>query len=438
MKRMNFWLSLLLMGGMTTFISCSDDDGGGGSTPNLEIESIKANGTDLESGENKESDLNGATAAGDVPLDGTITIVFSKEADASTATASNINLTSGSTTVDATVNANGSSVTLNPTEELERGTDYTLNISGGLKAEDGGSFPAITRTFTTAGRAEVVPPQSDNQVAYWRFDGDATDELGNYDADAEIAVEYQEDRFGEQSSTAYFDGDVSIIEVNDAGSLMTDAESFTLSFWVKTDSEGHINQTGDPTGMFVFGLGAFHGIQYEIYGSYDGSKFASSYINAEGEEVSEDMWLPNGATDNTTGGWQGWDYARNLTAEQMTSLLKDTWLHAIFTYDATEKRASLYYNGQLMKSFDFDLWPDGDVKRSVVGVTYKGTEPEVYDDFTFGFVHSREGTLWDSEPWGGYDFPTAQHFKGWLDDFRIFHAPFSAEDASALYDAEKP
>ena len=52
MKQQNLWLSVLLMGSMTTFISCSDDDGGGTSAPALEIESIMANGTDLETGEN--------------------------------------------------------------------------------------------------------------------------------------------------------------------------------------------------------------------------------------------------------------------------------------------------------------------------------------------------------------------------------------------------
>lgn len=91
-----------------------------------------------------------------------------------------------------------------------------------------------------------------------------------------------------------------------------------------------------------------------------------------------------------------------------------------------------------MKSFDFNLWPEGDLKQTVTGVTYRGEEPEVVDELAFGFVQSRAGTMWDNEPWGGYGITTSQHFKGWLDDFRVFHAAYSADDVAELYDAEKP
>ena len=42
------------------------------------------------------------------------------------------------------------------------------------------------------------------------------------------------------------------------------SNDFTICFWVKTDSEGHLDASGNPKGHFVMGLGAFFGFQYEI------------------------------------------------------------------------------------------------------------------------------------------------------------------------------
>jgi hypothetical protein len=435
MKKLKLWSLLLLAGSMMTFSGCNDDDDGPAA---IEIVSITATGTDLDTGTEITVDLNAATAASNVPPNAVVTITFSREVDPNKATASSITIGDGSTDLTGTITTSGSAVVITPNDGFERGTDYTLTVTAGVTALDGGALTSISRTFKTAGRKDAVPPQATSQMAYWKFDGDATDNMGTYDANAEIAIEYQTDRFGAIGSTAYFDGDASIIEVPNASTLMTDAMSFTVSFWVKTKTEGHVNENGDPAGMFVFGLGGDRGIQYEIFGGYDGSKFAVSYINAADATFPEDMWFPNGATDNTNGGWQGTVFAQNLTVEQMQNIIKDKWYHNIFTYDASQKIGSLYFNGSLMKSFDFDLWPDGDTKQSAVGVTYRGVEPEVIDQLAFGFIHSRGGTLFDNEPWGNYDLTTSNHFKGWLDDFRIFNEPFSAADVTALYNAEKP
>jgi hypothetical protein len=46
--------------------------------------------------------------------------------------------------------------------------------------------------------------------------------------------------------------------------------------------------------------------------------------------------------------------------------------------------------------------------------------------------------MWDNEPWGGYDFPGANHFKGQLDDVRIYHKVLSPVEIQLMYDSEKP
>lgn len=423
-------LMMAFLAGAVVFTGCGGDDE---EKPDaLTLVSISAAGTDVLTGEATTVDLNGASAAAGVPIDVVVTLTFSREVDAATVTSTAIAIDG----VDATVSVTGAAVTMTPSQELTRGTDYVLTIDA-ITASDGGEFVSTTRTFSTGGVAPVTPPNEANQVAYWDFDGDANDKEGTNNPTAEIAIEYQADRHGQASSAAYFDGDESIIEYPN-GSAMTNAEQFTISFWVKTNTTDHVNADGNLTGMFVFGLGAFNGIQYEIFGNYDGSKFAISYENEAGETFGEDMWFPNGATDNTNGGWQGWTYARNLSLEEMQGIIKDEWYHVIYTFNGSERTGTLYFNGELMKSFDFDLWPADGAKATTKALKYRGAEPDVVDELALGFIQSRAGTMWDDTSWGGYEFATSNHFKGWLDDFRIFHAAFSQDDAEALYNAEKP
>ncbi|MCK7541911.1 MAG: hypothetical protein MZV63_69010 [Marinilabiliales bacterium] len=55
--------------------------------------------------------------------------------------------------------------------------------------------------------------------------------------------------------------------------------SFTVAFWMKTNSAGKTN------GHFVMGLAGWNGFQYEVFGGYDGSKFAIQYQLATGTAV---------------------------------------------------------------------------------------------------------------------------------------------------------
>ncbi len=124
------------------------------------------------------------------------------------------------------------------------------------------------------------------------------------------------------------------------------SNNFTVAFWMKT------NSTDKTNGHFVMGLAGWNGFQYEVYGGYDGSKFAFQYQLATGT-ASEDMWFPSLADL----GWQGWTYAKSLTIAEMTALLKDNWINVVYTYNATTKVGTLYFNGQRMKALDFNLWP---------------------------------------------------------------------------------
>lgn len=380
-----------------------------------------------------ESDLNGVFVPDDVSTDPTIVATFSADVDASTATTGNITMTRDydETDVTITIAVSGATITITPASSLGSGTLYELSFNDSILSTDGIALTSFTRTFTTAGT--FVPA---GVLAHWTFENSPDDVIGSYDplVTGVVAITYESSRNDAAGMAASFDGNTSIIEIPNGDGLI-DTDDFTISFWVKTNSD-HLNATGDPTGHFVLGLGAFYGIQFEMSGDYKSAKFAVQYELADGTTASEDMWFPVEATDNSTGGWKGWDFAKSVNEAAMVSMLKDTWLNVAYTFDAASKRATLYYNGEKMKSLDFNLWDDGDPKQGIVGLKYGGSTPDVVNELAFGFIQSRAGTMWDTEPWGGYDLPTANHFKGLLDDVRIFHTALSGGEVLNMYTSE--
>jgi len=423
-------LSLLLLGGLMIASCGSDPD------PVL-VSSIIASGTSFEDGSTITSDLNGASSADGVALDAVITAVFDKAIVASSATSANVRLTGNGEDVLVAVSATGTNITIDPTDDLTRGTAYTLSLNN-IVAEDEGMLGSISRTFTTEGRAPVIVPSEDNQIAYWTFDGVADDATGDFPAGDVISVEYGTDRFGQGTSTATFDGDASVIVIPGADRLLSN-RSLSLSFWMKTNSQDHTNANGDPEGHFVFGLAAFKGIQMEINnGDYNQFKFGQTYMLPDGTTTGEDAFFNGDGQFADNGGWQGWDFHRDLTGSGgVEALIKDRWVHVALTYDAAARTHRIYLDGELMKGHDFNLWPEGAAKLEISGVAYGGAEPSELPELAFGFVHSPGGELWDDTPWGDYDKPTSKHFKGDLDDFRVWSVGLSADEVKTLYDAEK-
>lgn len=399
----------------TVMVSCNKDEG----PDSVTVVSVTTTGGVA---------LDGATATEDVALDQGVVITFSRAIDETTATTTTVTLASGSSNVGIAVSVSEAVVTITPENDLSAGTNYTLSLSG-VKAKDGGILSSFSPlTFKTNGRASVEPPHASDEVAYWNFDGNTDDAVNGFDANEAIDLTYGTDRFGFEGFAAKFNGTSTIVEVPEATDLVETAD-FTLSFWVKPNSE---NKT---SGHFVMGLGGVKGFQFEIAGNYANCKLAAQYDFGDGTSGGEDLWCD--ATGNL--GWQGWTFSKDYTAVGgFETVIKDKWVHIICTYNSTTLVGSMYVNGELAKSQDFDNWPDGDKKRGVVGLTWAGESPDYVGNLAFGFITDRSSTAFDGEPWGNYESADSNHFKGMLDDVRIFHAAFSAENATALYNAEKP
>lgn len=408
------FMAALTMFAVVALNSCKDDD---------PVELVL---TSLVAG---DVDLNSATSPTTVPVEPTIVATFSTDIDPASVNASTVKMTQDydNTDIPLTTTVSGKTITIVPSSTLGNGALYKLMLSPDIKSTEGKFLTATDRNFTTIGT--FVPAGA---IAHWNFEDNSNDQVGSFNPNANgiVDITYTASRNATAGKAATFNGTTSIIEIPN-GDQLINTSNFTLSFWVKTNSADKTN------GHFVIGLGAFFGLQFEIFGDYKGAKFAISYENEIAEGLSEDMWFPALATDNTNGGWQGWDFAKSLTEEEMIGKLKDNWLHVTYTYDGTARKGTLYYDGEKMKSFDFDLWPDGDAKRTVTGIKYRGVAPEVVNELALGFIHSRAGTMWDNEPWGGYDFPDANHFKGQLDDIRFFHKVLTPTEITLMYNSEK-
>lgn len=373
-------------------------------------------------------DLNGATSPNTVPVDPTIIATFSADVDPATATTANVKLLQdyNNTDIEVVLTVSGKTISVKPKNDLGTGTLYKLSFTGAILSTDAKPLTALDRTFTTIGTFAPA-----GVLAHWTFEDNANDVAGTFNplANGIVAVTYTASRNAAAGKAATFNGTTSIIEIPN-GDQLINTRNLTLSFWVKAMDQGK--------GHFVLGLGAFYGLQFEMFGGLDGAKFAIRYELEDGTTDSEDMWFPSEATYNANGGWQGWDFAKSITQPDMVAMLKEKWLHVTYTYNGDAKKGTLYYNGEKMKSFDFNLWPDDAPKKNVKGIKYGGEMPDVKNELAFGFVQSRAGSMWAGETWGGYTFPEANHFKGQLDDVRFFHKVLTDTEIQLMYNSEKP
>jgi len=180
------------------------------------------------------------------------------------------------------------------------------------------------------------------------------------------------------------------------------------------------------------GLAAWYGFYIEIFGGYDGAQIKVQFQQANQTVSSDDaMWFPSLADVS----FSGWTYAKRLTIPEMTALLKDKWLHVVFTYDAPTKVATLFYNGEKMKSFDFNLYPAGHVLKGAIGPKYAGLPTG--NNLALGFIQGRNNRI-VTDAWADYADPANSHFKGQLDDIRIWHKTITASEVLLMYNSEKP
>jgi len=416
MKKQYLYLSALVLSLalMTGFSSCKKDSTS--TSPKL---------TSLTAG---TIDLNGLYSSNVVPADPTIVATFPADIDPATVTADNVKLLRDydTATISVTLTTSGKTITLLPSENLASGAMHKIVFGTGLKFTDGTALTSeIVRTFTTDG---FFAPTG--MTAYWNFDENANDLLGNHNPSAEIDMTYTASRKATAGKAATFNGTTSIIEIPNGDQLMnTSSRNFTLSFWFKPSDIGH--------GQFVIGLAAFYGFQFELAADFSYFQMPVQYEYANGTTgvAGNNLVYKGEGKTFSNGGWQG--TVVNKLDDKVAVQLKDKWAHVVYVFNAAKKERMFYLNGELVIKDDYNLWPAGAIEKTVVGPKYNGVEPDVYNDLAFGFIQSRRGTMWAAEAWGGYTKPGANHFFGQLDDIRIFDKAVSDAEVRLIYNSEK-
>ncbi len=374
-------------------------------------------------------DLNGAIAANTVAIKPNIVAIFYTNVDAATATSANITLTRDYDNADVplTITVSLSSIYIAPVDPLASGALYKLNFGAGLKSADGQALTPVLRTFTTLG---TFAPSG--AVAYWNFEDNSKDQIGSYNPTANLFITYTASRNTAAGKAATFNGTSSIIEIPNGDQLMN-THDFSLSFWFKAMDSGK--------GHFIIGLGAYYGFQFELAADFKSFKMPVQFDYGDGTSgTGGDLSYNGDGKTKDNGGWKGTTFSKENTA--LADVIKNKWTHITYVYNSTTKERMFFLNGELVLKQDFNLWTNDlgvpTKETGIVGLKYGGVKPDVFPELAFGFIQSRAGTMWDTETWGGYDLPGANHFQGQLDDVRIYHKALTANEIDLMYKSEKP
>ena len=91
-----------------------------------------------------------------------------------------------------------------------------------------------------------------------------------------------------------------------------------------------------------------------------------------------------------------------------------------------------------MKQQDFNQWPAGDPARTITGMKYGGSAPQQENILAMGFFHSAGSEAYSGTSWGNYYSPYADHFRGCLDELRIFHSALTSDEVWQMFLISKP
>jgi len=377
-------------------------------------------------------DLNSSTMATDIPVDASVIITFDKDIQVGSATAYSISLKEKEVNLVGEIIVEGAVVTIKTMEQLNMGTTYTVSITPELLAMDGAPAKASEFSFASYGHADAIPPQSDQQLSFFPFSGSMKDVTGIHSpTQGDIRnLTYSKDRFGFEGSAGEFNGSTSIVEIPMADQYMAN-RSMTMSVWIKADPS--------KDGHFIMGLAAWMGFHTEISPDWSSIRVVTQFAESGGKSDSEDISFSGTGLTKDNGGWQGCLFNKEvLPAGGVGDVyLKDKWVQLVYTYDANSQLNTLYLNGEKVVENDFGLWPVTDLKYTITGVRFAGNLTGGGNKLALGFIQGSQNRI-ITDGWADPDDQFSYHFKGLMDDLRIFKVALSPAEITALYNAEKP
>ncbi|MGB3007908.1 MAG: LamG domain-containing protein, partial [Chitinophagaceae bacterium] len=215
---------------------------------------------------------------------------------------------------------------------------------------------------------------SQNLVAYYPFNGNSNDAIGNIHSGIVTGASLTSDRFSNNNRAYNFNGSSDYIEITSANTLRLPEYTYAAWIYPTANPPGGPIQTGGAT---ILDIGGIIGDQVLNIGNFIGT-----YIGIGGFG-----YYLGGGTYNT-----------------QTGVLPaiNQWYHVVGTRSTTYYK--LYINGMLIQSVPLlPLLPE-------------------YDVSTVGFIGKRNNDI--------------QYFNGKLDDIRIYDAAMTETQVKDLYTSE--
>ena len=263
---------------------------------------------------------------------------------------------------------------------------------------------------------------ADNLIAYFPFDGNGNDEIGNLTPSnaATSKVTYPDGRRGKSFEGAP-DGSVSgLLYALPANSKLRDLKAFSFSIWMKmvpntietTDAPEQMVFHVDGTGDWIWGnLFFLQHRNWPLGETERDLKFAEMDCYFWKEDAT--VW--KGQRGN------GW-FLDVVTTPQ--------WRHIICTYDNVSSEFHAYVNGIHVTAFDGTPYTGVNRLQEEDGAPLGDLKFTNAEHLAIGAWCDRlRGESLVDDAW-------AASFKGQLDEFRIYDRALTATEAKELYDAE--
>jgi hypothetical protein len=250
-----------------------------------------------------------------------------------------------------------------------------------------------------AGKTDPSTIAATNLVAYFPFDGNATESIASIAPTVQTGVTYVTGRRGQ----AYQGADLAhLLYTLPAASKMKTLTSFSVGVWFKSPLV-----TGDPEPI-IFQIGKSDDL---FWGNLT---LALNRLGATADSLQfKAFFLKTGAE------WSG-----QHIGYSNKGFVINTWMHLIFEYSATTSKYKIYKNGiQVVTNAGVEDRKSGAAGDPLGNLIFANA-----DVINIGAWRPKtEGTATDA--WMGW-------FKGNLDELRIYDKALSDAEALALFDAE--
>lgn len=252
-----------------------------------------------------------------------------------------------------------------------------------------------------AGKTDPSTIATANLIAYFPFDGNATESIASLTPTVQTGVTYVAGRRGQ----AYQGADLAhLLYTLPAASKMKSLKSFSIGLWIKSPLV-----TGDPEPIF-FQIGKSDDLKW------GNLTLALNRLNATADSLQfKAFFLKTGVE------WSG----QNV-AFVNKSFIINKWMHMIFEYDAATSKYKIFKDGvQVVTNTGVE---DRKTGPAPAGVPLGDLNFANADKINIGAWRAKtEGTATDA--WMGW-------FKGNLDELRVYDKALTNDEVLALYEAE--